>query len=148
MPFTFVSRASRPLTFIVMPLLLAASLTACSGLQRSMASLPDASVLETLPVIKFGQAKPAQGDYIVYFPASEPITAIARVQGSLFEKADSKELQVKLRRDLYLYKNWVSADKRQWVKDSDAVGGNIHVTLPSWENPKPGDILIEFNTKN
>jgi hypothetical protein len=147
MPLTLVSRASRRLTFIALPLLLAASLTACSGLQRSMASLPDASVLATLPVIKLGQAKPAQGDYIVYLPASEPITATAKVQGSLFEKADSKELQVKLKRDLYLYKNWVSADKRQWVKD-DAVGGNIHVMLPSWDNPKPGDILIELNTKN
>ena len=155
MPLPFILHTSRTsrisrlrsLALMAAPLLLA-NLTACSSLQRSVTSLPDARVLETLPVIKFGQIKPAQGDYIVYLPASEPITATARVQGNLYKKTDSKELQVKLKRDLYLYKNWVSTDKRQWLKDSDVVGGNIHVTLPSWDNPKPGDILIEFNTKN
>lgn len=145
MSLTFSSRA---LATIALPLLLAGSLAACSGLQRSTGSLPEAAVLETLPVIKLGQAKPAQGDYIVYLPASEPISATTTVQGNLFEKTESKELQVKLKHDLYLYKNWVSADKRKWVKDTDAVSGNIHVKLPGYDNPKAGEVLIELNTKN
>lgn len=138
----------RTVTAIALPLLLAIGLTACSGLQRSTGSLPDATVLEALPIIKLGQTKPAQGDYIVYLPASELITATTKVQGSLFEKTDSKELQVKLKHDLYLYKNWTSVDKRKWVKDTDAVSGNVHVTLPSWDKPRAGEVLIELNTKN
>lgn len=146
MPLSF-KLMSRTVTSIALSLLFAASLTACSGLQRSTGSLPEASVLEALPVIRLGQAKPAQGDYIVYLPASEPITATTKVQGSLFEKTDSKEVQVKLKQDLYLYKNWVSADKRQWVKDTDAITGNIHVRLPGYDHPQAGEVLIELNAK-
>jgi hypothetical protein len=145
MSLNFVSRT---FASIAMTLLLAASLSACSGLQRSTGSLPEASVLDALPVIKLGQPKPAQGDYIVYLPASEPVTATAKVQGTLFEKADSKELQVRLKQDMYMYKNWVSADKRHWTKDTDTVTGNVHVTLPSYDHPQPGEVLIEFNAKN
>lgn len=139
---------TRKLASLALPLLLATSLAACSGLQRSTGSLPDAAVLEALPVIKLGQAKPAQGDYIVYLPASEPVSATTKVQGTLFEKTDSKELQVKLKQDLYLYKNWVSTDKRQWVKDADAITGNVHVKLPGYDNPQAGEVLIELNTKS
>lgn len=140
--------AKRTWASIALPLILATSLSACSGLQRSTGSLPDASALEALPLIKVGQAKPAQGDYIVYLPASELITATAKVQGTLFEKTDSKDLQVKLKQDLYMYKNWVSYDKKNWVKDNDAIGGNFRVTLPGWDHPKAGVVLIELNTKN
>ncbi|ABM37498.1 hypothetical protein [Polaromonas naphthalenivorans] len=145
MSLNFVSRT---FASIALTLLLAAGLSACSGLQRITGSLPQASVLDALPVIKLGQPKPAQGDYIVYLPASEPVTAIAKVQGTLFEKADSKELQVKLKQDMYLYKNWVSADKRHWVKDTDAVTGNVHVMLPSYDHPQAGEVLIELNARN
>ena len=140
--------AKRTWASIALPLILATSLSACSGLQRSTGSLPDASVLETLPIIKVGQAKPAQGDYILFLPASELITATAKVQGTLFEKTDSKDLQVKLKQDLYLYKNWASYDKKKWVKDNDAIGGNFRVTLPGWDHPQAGEVLIELNTKN
>ena len=142
------SLVSRTLTPLALPLLLVAGLTACSGLQRSSGSLPEAAALEALPLIKVGQAKPAQGDYIVFLPASELITATAKVQGTLFEKTDSKDLQVKLKQDLYLYKNWVSFDKQKWVKDTDAIGGNFRVTLPGWDHPQTGEVLIELNTKH
>lgn len=145
---TSIQPLPRTLASVALSLLLAGGLAACAGLQRSTASLPEAAVLDALPVIQLGQAKPAQGDYIVYLPASEAITANAKVQGSLFEKTDSKALQVKLRQDLYLYKNWVSSDKRKWVKDSEAVSGNIRVTLPGWDHPQAGEVLIELNTKN
>lgn len=145
MSFFFVKRTWAS---IALPLILVTGLSACSGLQRSTGSLPEATVLEALPLIKVGQAKPAQGDYIVFLPASELITATAKVQGTLFEKTDSKDLQVKLKKDVYLYKNWFSFDKQKWVKDTDAVGGNFRVTLPGWDHPQNGEVLIELNTKN
>jgi hypothetical protein len=140
--------AKRSIASIALPLLLATGLSACSGLQRSTGNLPEAAVLDSLPVIKLGQAKPAQGDYIVYLPASEPISSSTKVQGNLFEKAESKELQVKLKQDLYLYKNWISNDKRNWLKDADAVSANVHIKLPSYDHPKAGEVLIELNSKN
>lgn len=133
---------------VALPLVLVTGLSACSGLQRSTGSLPEAAALEALPLIKVGQAKPAQGDYIVFLPASELITATAKVQGTLFEKTDSKDLQVKLKQDLYLYKNWVSFDRQKWVKDTDAIGGNVRVTLPGWDHPQAGEVLIELNTRH
>ena len=142
-----LSLVSRAFSSIALSLLLAAGLSACSGLQRTTGSLPEASVLAALPVIKLGQAKPAQGDYIVYLPASEPVSATTKVQGTLFEKGESKELQVKLKQDLYLYKNWVSTDKRQWVKDTDAITGNVQVKLPGYDHPQAGEVLIELNAK-
>lgn len=133
---------------VALPLVLVTGLSACSGLQRSTGSLPEAAALEALPLIKVGQAKPAQGDYIVFLPASELVTATAKVQGTLFEKTDSKDLQVKLKQDLYLYKNWVSFDRQKWVKDTDAIGGNVRVTLPGWDHPQAGEVLIELNTRH
>ena len=133
---------------VALSLVLLTGLSACSGLQRSTGSLPEAATLEALPLIKVGQAKPAQGDYIVFLPASELITATAKVQGTLFEKTDSKDLQVKLKQDLYLYKNWVSFDRQKWVKDTDAIGGNVRVTLPGWDHPQAGEVLIELNTRH
>lgn len=143
-----ISFVKRKLVFIALPPILAVSLSACSGLQRTTGSLPDANVFEALPIIKLGQEKPVQGDYIVHLSASEIITATTTIEGTLFDKTDSKVLQAKLKKDLYMYKNWVSYDKKNWVKDNDAISGNFRVTLPSWDHPKAGEVLIELNTKN
>lgn len=131
----------------LLPALLTAALSGCAGMQRTTGSLPPPDVLAALPVIKLNQPKPAQGDYIVHMPASEPITAEARVQGSLFEKPDSKILEVKLKRDLYLYKNWVSRDKVHWEKDKDGVTGRVNLRLPGYDTPMSGEVLLEFNEK-
>ena len=143
-----LSFTNRTWASLALPLILVTSLSACSGLQRSTGNLPDANVLEALPIITLGQAKPAQGDYIVYLSASELITATTTVRGTLLDKADSKDVQVKLKQDLYMYKNWVSFDKKNWSKDNDSIEGNIRISLPSWDHPKAGEVLIELNTKN
>lgn len=140
--------AIRRLTTLGTAVALAVSLAACAGPQRSTGSLPTPEVLGTLPVIKLGQAKPVSGDYIVHLPASDVVTTQVKVQGSLFAQTDSKELQVRLKRDLYLYKNWVSFDKLSWKKDDQAVTGNISVRLPGYDEPRPGEVLMDFNLKD
>lgn len=131
-----------------MPVVFAASLAACSALPHQFASLPSDAELAALPVIRLGHAKPAQGEYVVYLPASEAVTAVAKVQGNLFDQTDSKTLAVRLKRDIYLYKNWISYDKRQWLKAADAVQGNFHIQLPDYDHPQAGELLIELNTKS
>jgi hypothetical protein len=140
---TFTHRATR----LALPLILATSLAACSSLQNMASRLPAPEVLAALPRIQLGQAQPAQGDYIVYLPAHQAIHATAEVRGNIFEKTDSKELQVQLKQDMYLYKNWISYDLRTWVRADDAVTGNFHIRLPSYEHPAAGQVLIELNTK-
>ena len=140
-------RFSHRATRLALPLILATSLAACSSLQTLTARLPAPEVLAALPVIQLGQAKPPQGDYIVYLPAHQPIRATAEVRGNIFETTDSKELQVTLKQDMYLYKHWISADKRTGVRGDEAVRGNVQVRLPSYEHPAAGEMLIELNTK-
>jgi hypothetical protein len=139
-------RAPRRLGLVSAGLLVLA-LGGCAGMQRTTGSLPEPEVLSALPVIKLGQPKPALGEYIVHMPASEPLTVEARAQGSLFEKGDSKTLQVQLKRDLYLYKNWVSRDKVHWEKEKNSVTGNIEFHVPTYDTPVSAQVLMEFNEK-
>lgn len=141
---SFSHRATR----LALLLILATSLPACSSLQAIGARLPAADVLAALPLVQLGQAKPAQGDYIVYLPAHQTIRATAEVRGSIFEKTDSKELQVQLKQDIHLYKHWISYDKRTWVRGDEAVSGNVQIRLPNYEHPAEGAVLIELNTKS
>lgn len=131
-----------------LPVIFAASLAACSGMPYQFASLPTASELAALPVIQLGQPKPAQGDYIVYLPASQPVTAVAKVQGTLFAQTDSKTLSVQLKRDIYLYKNWISYDKREWLKVADAVKADLRVQLPDYDHPQAGEVFIGLDARN
>jgi hypothetical protein len=132
---------------LVLPLGLMALLAACSGMQRTTGSLPDEAILNALPVIQLGEAKPAQGDYIVFIPAGQPVRTTVEAKGSLFATTDSKQLEVTLQRNVYLYKNWLSFDKREWRKDDSAVGGRIHFEFPSYDRPQPGYVSIEFYLK-
>ncbi|MES2888477.1 MAG: hypothetical protein V4739_10755 [Pseudomonadota bacterium] len=116
----------------------------CAG---TLGRLPAPEVLQALPVVAYGQPKPAQGDYIVHLRAREPITADAQVRGNLFVANDQKTLSVQLKRDLYLYKHWLSHDKVSWRKADEAVGGTISVQLPGYARPNAGEILIELNEK-
>ncbi|BDT67327.1 hypothetical protein os1_15030 [Comamonadaceae bacterium OS-1] len=141
-------RFSHRATRLALPLILATSLAACSSLQTLTARLPAPEVLAALPRIQLGQTPPAQGDYVVYLPAHQPIRATAEVRGNIFEKTDSKELQVTLKQDMYLYKHWISYDQRTWVRADEAVHGNFQIRLPSYEHPAAGEVLIELNSKS
>lgn len=133
---------------VALPVIFAVSLAACSGMPYQFASLPAATELATLPVIQLGQPKPAQGDYIVYLPANQPVTTVAKVQGNLFAQTDSKTLSVQLKRDVYLYKNWISYDKREWLKIADAVKADFRIQLPDYDHPQAGEVLIGLDAKS
>ena len=123
------------------------SLGACAGLPAAWRPLPPPEVLQALPVVAYGQPTPAQGDYIVHLRAAEPLTADARVQGNLFVQNDQQTLSVRLKRDLYLYKHWLSRDKVTWQRADRAVAGEVSVRLPGYEHPRAGEILIELNER-
>jgi len=111
------------------------------------ATPPSTSMLDKLPVIDFGNAVPTSGDYILHFPAGKAIPTDVTIDGDLIEHAAQQKLTVKLNRDIYSYKKWVSYDKQHWVLGHDALALKLDVKIPSYTYPRPGHIKLDFSTK-
>ena len=125
------------------PVLLSAvlSMAGCAGV-----ATPNAQNLAQVPVVKFGEA--AQGDHITLYPAGASLPVTTSVKGTLLEKTDQSTLNVTLKKDLYLYKNWVSFDGKNWMVGNKAVTGNVLMTLPGEKTgQEAGTLSAEFNLK-
>ena len=109
---------------------------------------PKAEDLAQTPVVRFGEAAPSGKEFITYFPAGAPLPALATVDGTLLERKVSATMQVALKRDVYLYRQWLSFDGKNWVYSTDAVGGKFLIELPGLKDGKnPGAMSAEFNLK-
>lgn len=109
---------------------------------------PKAEDLAQTPVVRFGEAAPSGKKFITYFPAGAPLPAVATVDGTLLERKVSAAMQVVLKRDVYLYRQWLSFDGKTWVNSDDAVGGKFLIELPGIKDGKnPGAMSAEFNLK-
>jgi hypothetical protein len=104
--------------------------------------------LSKLPVVTFGGSVPADRDFILYFPAGQPIPTTVRIQGNLFERPTNETLSVKLLKDVYAYKEWVSFDRQHWLKGEDTFGLKVRVRVPGYGHPRPGEIDVELNEKS
>jgi hypothetical protein len=132
------------------PILLAFSafaLSACAGLTG-----PSADEIARLPVVRYGQTAPADGNFVLLYPAGANLPVNTKVVGSLFEKTDEATLNVRVKRDIYIYRNQVSLDGKTWSIGHDKVGGQIHFALPGDKEGKrdgksPGELTAEFNLK-
>ena len=122
-----------------------ASLFALSGCATMLA--PSRESLSSLPVVKFGDAVPADMEFILYFPAGKLVPTHVSIKGSLFAQEAEQTLNVTLRKDVYTYKNWVSFDRTNWLKGDEAIASNLEIKIPSYEHPKPGVIKIQMDTK-
>jgi hypothetical protein len=107
-------------------------------------SKPD---FDQLPVVTFGEPIPKDKDYILYFPANAPISTNVSIEGNLLQKPAKDELTVKLNKDIYTYKNWVSFDKQNWVISRDVINVRAVVKIPGTRHPKPGVIQVSINEK-
>ncbi|MDD5330320.1 MAG: hypothetical protein PHX38_09965 [Sulfuricella sp.] len=100
------------------------------------------------PVVRYGEAAPNGKEFITLFPAGAPLPVIATVDGTLLERKVSAAMQVALKRDVYLYREWLSFDGKNWLSSRDAVGGEFLVELPGVKDGKnPGAMSAEFNLK-
>lgn len=116
------------------------SLSAC-------ATPPSSESLDALPVIDFGNVVPAGSDYILHFPAGKAIPTDVRIGGDLLEHPAQQTLTVKLNRDIYSYKQWVSYDKQHWVQGNDAIALKLDVKIPSYTYPQAGHIKLDVSKK-
>lgn len=123
-------------------IVLAASvLTAC-------ASVPSSEQMAALPVVTYGQAAPAGQPFVLHYPAGTALPVRTAVGGSLLAQEGSAELQVKLKRDIYVYKNLASFDGKHWQSGRDIVGGKIVMTLPGESDGRsPGNLSAQFDLK-
>jgi hypothetical protein len=129
-------------TRLAIALTAVAALNGCAGL-----GAPASEDLRELPVVKFGEAVPADRDFILYFPAGQPIPTNVRIQGNLFERTTADTVSVSLRKDIYTYKEWVSFDRQHWLKGEDTIGLKVHIRVPGYRHPRPGEIDVEINEK-
>jgi len=109
---------------------------------------PSADSLRGVPVVQFGNAVPAGSDYILFFPANQPIPANVAIKGSIFAKEAEQRVEVTLRKGIYAYKDWVSYDRLVWRRGEDAIKTDFQIMLPSYKHPEPGVIRIQMDERS
>jgi hypothetical protein len=109
---------------------------------------PSEQSMAQVPVVRFGSAAPAGKDFVMLYPAGTPLPVVASVGGTLMEQGDKATLHATLKRDVYVYKHWVSFDGKNWEYGRHAIKGKFEIKLPGMENgSNPGALGLEFNTK-
>lgn len=108
---------------------------------------PSAETLSKLPVVQFGEAVPAGGDYILFFPPDKPIPLNVAVKGSIFAREAEQRLDVTLRRGIYTYRNWISYDRLAWRSGQEVIKADFQIMIPSYQHPEPGVIRIQMDER-
>lgn len=107
---------------------------------------PSTESMTQVPVVKYGEQAPDNQKFVLFYPAGTPLSVIASVKGTLFEKTDEANLEVKLKKDLYVYGDWVSLDGQHWTSKSHVVKGTFGLELPGWKKGnEPGTLHAEFD---
>jgi hypothetical protein len=114
----------------------------CASLQT-----PSAESLRSVPVVEFGNAVPATGDFVLHFAAGKPIPVVASVTGNALAQEAESTLNVTLKQDIYAYKQWVSFDRATWIRSDKALGFKLVMKVPSPEHPKPGVLKVQVDRK-
>lgn len=119
------------------------SLAACANLIP-----PTAEEAAALPTVRFGQKAPEGKDFILLYPAGQPLPMEVSIKGNIFEKDEQTTLSPRLKRDIHVYKQWASHDGKTWVKGSQLIGGGIELRLPGEaQADEPGRLAVEFHEK-
>lgn len=123
--------------------LIALALAGCSGMMP-----PSANDMAQIPTVRFGDEAPAGKEFAILYPAGIPLPATASIKGSLLEKSDEATLHVTLKRDVYIFRNWVSFDGKNWQRSDKLVGGKFEIEIPGTRTGKnPGKLSAEFDQK-
>lgn len=101
---------------------------------------PSSSLIDTIPVVKVGEASNVPKEHIVFIPANTEFPIEFSVKGSAFNHDISSKAMASFKQDMYLYKYWASLDGMHWknshkllsVEPSggfDKQGGKVEVRL-------------------
>ena len=128
----------------VVPLLL--SLTLALG---ACATAPSADEMAQTPVVRYGEITHAKS-FVLLYPAGTPLPVVASVSGTLLSKGAEATMNVKLKRDVYVYQHWASFDGKHWERGDKLIQGMFKFELPGYRDgkgPLPGRMIAEFNLK-
>lgn len=123
-------------------------LSACASL-----SGPSPEEIARLPVVRYGEPAPADGKFVLLYPAGVDLPVVATVEGDLFAKTDTARLNVRLKQDIYAYRNQVSFDGKAWSSGPGKVTGEFGFTLPgeksdgTMDAQSPGEMSARFHYK-
>lgn len=131
-----------PMPYRLLTALCVTALASLSG----CASAPTAQQLAGLPTVTYPD-KPTTPDFIYKLPAGQAIDMRLLADGSLLDKGIDQTVSARLKRDLYLHKEWASEDGQTWLRADQLVGVNLNVTLPSWQKPGPGELHMSIERK-
>lgn len=126
------------------------SAAACLALLSLSACMtpPTAEQMANVPVVTFGQAAPANKNFVLYYPAGVALPVEASVNGTLLAKPAGTTLQVSLKHDVFVYRQWVSYDGKIWFNGQDKIGSRFRVTLPGEpDGANPGTMTASFDEK-
>jgi len=108
------------------------------------------STIETiagLPTVQFGEAVPANGEYVLHFPAGSPIDTPVTFGGNLFTEDDTEQLRVTPKQDIYVYRDWLSFDKKTWFNQKEQLKMDLQLELPGYDHPEAGYLILRLNKK-
>jgi hypothetical protein len=113
---------------------------------------PSPEEIGRLPVVRYGQPAPADGNFVLLYPAGVDLPVIAKVDGSLLAKTDQARLNVRIKQDVYTYRDQVSFDGKTWYHGPSKIGGKFSFSLPGEKEGQrdaqsPGELAAEFNLK-
>lgn len=127
-------------------LVAAFALPACSTLIG-----PSAGEIARLPVVSYGQPAP-DGEFVLRYPAGTDLPVNASVGGTLMAEPVQSTMKVRVKQDVYVYKNQVSFDGKEWSPTSSKIGGEFRISPPGMKDGKfdpqaPGEMSAEFNSR-
>lgn len=132
----------KPLTAIFV-VLCSIFIAGCAGM-----TAPSAQDMSQIPVVHFGDSAPVDKPFVIHYPAGASLPVDASVNGDLLDKSDAATLHVTLKRDVYVYKQWVSLDGKNWQRGNELVTGKFEMRIPGTQDGKdPGVLHAEFNLK-
>ncbi len=108
------------------------------------ASPPSYAQLAKLPVIRFGEPVPDK-DYILLFPAGQPVTISVTIEGSLFAQTANAELTVTPSREILVFREWASLDGVKWVPRGELIKSDVAVKVPGYNHPHPGILKVRMD---
>lgn len=123
-------------------------LSACAGLGS-----PNQEAIARLPVIAYGQPAPANSEFVLHYPAGSDLPIVAKVTGDMLARNDQATLKVRLKQDIFLYRDQISFDGKNWRYGQDVVGGKFVMGLPgihggrTFDAQTPGELTAEFNLR-
>ncbi len=110
----------------------------------AIASPPSYKDLAKIPVVRFGEPVPSS-DYILLFPAGNPVTISVSIEGSLFSKTANAELVVAPSRDIMVFKEWASLDGFNWMPSGELIKSDVFVKVPGYNHPAPGILKVRMD---